>query len=296
MAFKSFSQYQEDKNGDFFVLPNDGDYADVVFLYRSPDDVLVGDVHYIMSKTYNGYAHCCGANCPACNYRGQNGGRIKIDHKIFIPLYNITKGKIEFWDRTTYFEQSLQKNVFSKFPNPSEAVFRITRHGEARSRDTYYDINPIARNSAMPYEKILADFGVSLPEGYDAVCKEFSVAELDAILNDTGAPSNLDDYGYVPVPRGTNAGSSAANFAVPQTPNVPIPNYGSAPVSLPAESVTPVEPSLSSESSSLPEYAAGMPVNMEPVAILATTDSIPAPIGDGEVAQDSDSDLDDVQF
>ena len=51
MAFKSFNQYQEDKNGEFFVLPNDKDYADVIFLYRSAADVLIAEgVHYLSTR------------------------------------------------------------------------------------------------------------------------------------------------------------------------------------------------------------------------------------------------------
>ena len=57
MAFKSISQYNEDKNKDFFILQNDGDNAAVVILYRSVDDALVADVHYIKSGDYSGYVH-----------------------------------------------------------------------------------------------------------------------------------------------------------------------------------------------------------------------------------------------
>ena len=180
MGFKSLSQYQEDKNGDFFVLPNDNDYADVVFLYRSVEDVLVADVHYINSASYKGYVHCCGSGCPACNY-GDRG--IRLDHKMFIPLYNLTKNKIEFWDRSTFFEQVLQKSVFGPFPNPSETVFRVIRHGEAGSRDTRYEIRPVGRNSGMPYDKILADMNVTFPEGYSKICKEMSSSEMYSALN-----------------------------------------------------------------------------------------------------------------
>lgn len=230
MAFKSLSQYQEDKNGEFFVLPNDGDYADVIFLYRSVDDVLVADVHYIQSSSYKGYAHCCGTGCPACNYPTQSGRGIRIDHKIFIPLYNIQKGKIEFWDRSTFFDQVLQKSVFSGYPNPSETVFRVTRRGEAGSRDTRYDINAVGRNTTMPYEKILADCHTSFPEGYSVICKEMSIAEMDAALNSTGNSNDLDEYGYVPVPRGA---ATSKSVETSPTVDVPVPEYSNPEVSAP---------------------------------------------------------------
>lgn len=228
MAFKSFSQYQEDKNGDFFVLPNNGDSAEVVFLYKSPDDVLVGDVHYLNTASYKGYVHCCGKGCPACNY-GERG--IRVDHKIFIPLYNIQKNKIEFWDRTTFFEQVLQEKVFRPFPNPSEAVFRITRNGAAGDRNTKYEIDPIGRNVSVPYESILAGFNVTFPDGYSKICKEMTADEMYKALNTSTSTTDLQDYGYVPVPRV----APAADVPVPDMPTIPIPDYNPVSVGSPIE-------------------------------------------------------------
>jgi hypothetical protein len=237
MAFKSFSQYQEDKNGDFFVLPNDKDSADVVFLYRNANDVLVADVHYLNTASYKGYAHCCETGCPAC------ARNIKVQHKIFIPLFNVTKKKIEFWDRTTFFESILQDKVFKSFPNPSECVFRITRNGAAGSRETTYDILPIGRNSAMPYEKILADYGVTLPDYYSTICKEMNAYEMTSALNEAVDSSNLSEYSYTPVPRGAAGPAPAVNVTTPtyseppvvSPPVVDMPEYvpGAVPVAAP---------------------------------------------------------------
>lgn len=267
MAFKSFSQFQEDKQGDFFVLPNDGDFADVIFLYRSANDVLVADVHYISTSSYKGYAHCCGPDCPACKYPTQSGKGIRKDNKIFIPLYNISKGKIEFWDRSTFFESVLQTQVFKNYPNPSMCVFRITRRGAAGSRDTKYDIEVKFRNSAMPYEKICADFKISFPDAYSAVCKEMTVAEMDAALN-SASVEGLPDYGYTPVPRGESATSDLEPI------NVQTPVYSAPPVDVP-----PAVDASVSDIADLPEYNSA---SVPPVA--------DAPSGD------SGDDLDNVAF
>lgn len=273
MAFKSLSKYQEDKNGDFFVLPNDNDYADVIFLYKSIDDVLVADVHYISSSEYKGYAHCCEKGCPACNY-GQRG--IRLDHKIFIPLYNIQKGKVEFWDRSTFFEQTLQKYVFGPFPNPSETVFRVTRHGEANSRDTKYEITPVARNTSMPYEKILADCNMTLPDGYSAVCREISASDMAAMLNNAPSSSgDLPSYDYTPVPRGS--------AEIPETPAVPTPQY-----SAPPEVAPPV--------ADMPEY---VPESESAPVEASSTDEPPFDMNEPEAASDSsasEDSIDNVQF
>lgn len=275
MAFKSFNQYQEDKNGEFFVLPNDKDYADVIFLYRSAADVLIAEgVHYLSTASYKGYAHCCGDGCPACKYPTQSGRGIRRDTKLFIPLYNINKNKIEFWDRTPFFEQRLQTDVFSKFPNPSECVFRITRDGAAGSRDTKYSIVPIGRNSSRPYEKLLADAGVSLPDYYNTICKEMTIAEMANALNASSDTSNLQEYGYTPVPRG-----AAAEPPVPEL-NVATPTYSEPPVTAP-----PV--------ADMPEY------NADLMPEYNSADVAPAPIADfpsEETAPSGDDDLDNPVF
>ena len=115
MAFKSLNQYNAEKNKGFFTLQNDGEYADVIFIYKSVGDVMIADVHYIKSSEYSGYVHCCGAGCPAC----EKG--IRIQNKIFIPLYVIAKNgetlakpEIRYFDRTTYFEPQLMADVFER--------------------------------------------------------------------------------------------------------------------------------------------------------------------------------------
>ena len=59
MGFKSISQYNEERYGNKFILKDDGDYADVIFLYRNyQDDVKVASAHYIKSPDYSGYTFC----------------------------------------------------------------------------------------------------------------------------------------------------------------------------------------------------------------------------------------------
>lgn len=270
MAFKSLTQYQESKNGEFFTLPNDGDYADVIFLYRNVEDVLIAsDVHYLISSSYRGYVDCCGAGCPACNY-GERG--IRRDNRLIIPLYNLQKNKIEFWDRSPFFEQTLQKYVFAPFPAPYEAVFRITRRGEARSRDTHYDIVPVGRNSTMPYDSILSSFGITFPEGYSSVCKTMSIAEMSAALNANSGSSDLQEYEYTPVPRGE---ASAPDVTVPT------PQY-----SAPPEVAPPM----------MPEYNPELTPAAAP--ILPEIDPLESPAVEpvAGAADDSGDSLDDVKF
>lgn len=195
MAFKSVKQYNEERYGGLFRLVNDGDSADVIFLYRNIDDVLIADTHYIKSAEYSGYVHCCGRGCPAC------GKNIRVQPKLFIPVYNLTENEIQFWDRSVKFENQLSADVFTNFPNPSEYVFKVIRHGVAGDINTTYEIQVIGRNSQESYDQILNKFGIKMPDHYETICKEFSASKLGELLAkpDVGNyGDDLPDYSVTP--------------------------------------------------------------------------------------------------
>lgn len=197
MAFKTMSEYNSERGYDnYFMLRNDGDSADVIFLYRGTHDVLVADAHYIKSSDYTGYVHCCGRGCPAC------GKGISVRNKLFVPMYNLTTNKIEFWDRSMFFENQLNQDVFNRYPNPSEYVFRITRHGVARDVNTTYEIQAVGRNTTMPYDVILTQFNIQVPDVYSRVIREVSSGELNMMLNNStpsgNTTSNPADYSSMP--------------------------------------------------------------------------------------------------
>lgn len=211
MAFKKVNDYNNDKFGGLFLLRNDGDSADVIFMYRSVDDVLVADTHYVKSADYSGYVHCTGRGCPAC------GKNIRVQTKLFIPMFNVTAGELQFWDRTMRFDNQLQQDVFAKYPNPSEFVFRITRHGVANDVNTTYSIMAIGRNNYKSYNEILAENNIKYPDHYETVCKEVSATELTSMLNSGSANGSNSFNGsampeYQATPRvafNANSGSTA---------------------------------------------------------------------------------------
>ena len=164
--FKSAKQYKEDKHAGKFFLANDGDSADVIFLYQSEDDNLVGDTHYIKSAEYTGYVECNGFGCAACR------AGLRKQTKMFIPLYNIEKDRIEFWDRASTFDAVLHSAVFRLTTNPSELVFKITRRGAANDKNTKYEITAVARNTVATYDEICKKFNVTFPEYYATICTE----------------------------------------------------------------------------------------------------------------------------
>lgn len=230
MAFKTIKQYNEERYGGLFLLRDDEDYADVIFMYRSVDDVLQADVHYIKSNEYTGYAHCCGAGCPAC------AKNIRVQSKLFIPLYNIEAKEVQFFDRNIRWEQQLQRDVLSRYSNPSEYIFRITRHGVSGDTDTYYTITCIAHNDLLSYDAICAKLGIQLPDYYSSVCRELSIPEMSLYLEASGRPAKVDA-------------------------NIPMPEYKISPRVAPSAVINPVEPIGSTE---VPEPAEA-PIQATPV-------------------------------
>lgn len=257
MGFKSMSEYNDTKYGNWFRLQNDGDYADVIFLYRGTADVMMADTHYIKSDTYSGYVTCCGRDCPAC------GKQIRIQPKLFIPLFVMhtssvsgVSGRIQFWDRTMRFQPQLLNDVFRSYPNPSEYVFRITRHGVAGSIDTTYDIRAISNNSDpnTSYDAICSRFGVIFPDYYNTICKEVDQFELGSMMAATnpiggsyggGYSGGSGSYGAVP------RGGASTVGTIPGT-NIPLTGQSVPNLSMPTVPIQATIPEVAPDPNNLP--------------------------------------------
>lgn len=229
MGFKSMEQYDENRYGGMFRLINDGDYEDVVIMYQNKSEVLEADVHYLKSNDFSGYVHCLGGNeCPACK-KG-----IKVQAKLFVPLFVISKKEILYFDRSPKFMALLENDVFRNYPNPSEYVFRITRHGVANSVDTTYSIQAVGKNNFASYAQILADLHTSMPKDYEKICKDYDRTQIEAIVNNAGNNGATSDYQaqYNAQPR-----SAAPVPNVPQ-PTVPTPVYSQPAPLPPVDSLT----------------------------------------------------------
>lgn len=193
MAFRSIKTLEETVYRNRLRLADDGDSIAGVFLYNSYDDVLVADVHYINSRKYKGYVHCCGDGCPACK-KG-----IRVQNKLFVPFLVLAdksdgydENQVLFWDRNQPFVYQLRKDVFDKYPNPTEFIFRITRHGVYRDRNTRYSIM-VEANCVSDINDVLNGMGVSFPEYYENIVKSINAAELNDWINDSSS-----DEAYMP--------------------------------------------------------------------------------------------------
>ena len=210
MAFKTMEAYDDARYGGMFRLINDGDYKDVVIMYQNRAEVLEADVHYLKSNDFSGYVHCLGTDCPACK-KG-----IKVQPKLFVPLYVIQDNAILYFDRSPKFMALLDDAVFKNYPNPSEYVFRITRHGVANSVDTTYSIQAVGKNNFAPFAQILADHHTTMPADYEKICKDYDRTKVESILNNSTSTNGNVDYQsqYNAQPRGASAPAPVPQVSV----------------------------------------------------------------------------------
>ena len=225
MAFKRMTEYNEEKFGNFLRIVNDRDYADVIFLYESIQDVLIAKAHYIKTRDYSGYVQCLEHGCPVC------AEGIRTQDKLFIPVLVLANSsdpgfrgpRIQFWDKTLRFQPQLMQDVFRNYPNPSEQMFRIVRHGAANSIDTYYSIQAI---SALPknygsYEKILAANNITMPDAYDLVCKDYSAFQLKSMLDAPREGSAPATTNYGATPRNAYSSTASTLAEIPSEDAIP---------------------------------------------------------------------------
>lgn len=121
-----------------------------------------------------------------------------MQNKLFIPIYNITENEIQFWDRTINFEPQLYADVFSKYPNPSEYVFRITRQGAARDINTKYQIIAIANNNVKSYDEIVSENNAKFPDYYKNICKDVDAITLSGWINTINSSSTAYSSSELP--------------------------------------------------------------------------------------------------
>ena len=112
----------------------------------------------------------------------------------------------------------LVTDVFDRYPNPSEVVFRITRNGAYGDINTTYSIVAKGANSpesgCKTYSQILAENNILFPDYYSQVIKEYSPGELYAMLNDsTGYDAAQQPSGGYSMPNYQVSPRRAANPA-----------------------------------------------------------------------------------
>ena len=137
-------------------------------------------------------------------------------------------------------------DVFQKFPDPSDYVFRITRKGEANDINTTYTIQAVGKNVVMSYDTICKKFNTSFPAYYSNICREVSPAELSTMLNTSneGPSENYSMPDYQVTPR-----VSSSVMPPVTTPVDPAPSFVDVPSADPVAAIPDSEsvPTLDSD-------------------------------------------------
>lgn len=131
--------YGGNGGGAFFALKNDKDTARVHFMANTMDDIAGYAVHQVSIDGKNRYVNCLREYtdpidaCPFC------AAGMKIQAKLFIPMYNIDTNETQIWERGKTFLSKLSSLV-ARY-NPLVAwSFEIERNGKSGDTNTTYEI------------------------------------------------------------------------------------------------------------------------------------------------------------
>ena len=214
VAFDEADKFGGQGGAGFFQLKDDGDTAEVRFMYDSIDDIVGDSVHEIdmvdengnvvMSKTgrpRKKYVACLRDYddpkdvCPFC----REGMFVGV--RLVVPIYNISEKKVQIWDRgKTMFKK--MSRIASKHPSIVSQVFSIEREGKKGDQQTDYYIEAVGQ----PDKTTLADLP-PLPEihgtSYKSHILDKTADEMEYYLQEGQFPptGDEDDEDEVPVRR-----------------------------------------------------------------------------------------------
>lgn len=184
--------YSSGSDNEWFKLTDDGDVARVQFLYKGYGDLDVFACHTIQTgETYkNGnpverYVDCKRDYddpvdaCPFC------ASGMKVKPVMYVSMYDHNDKKVKIWERGRKFRDKLDA-MFNRYPNLSEMVFEIERHGKKGDQQTTYEVFP------MPEVEPLDISEVEKPEFIGGIILDKTPDEMQVYL-DTGKFPSTDE-------------------------------------------------------------------------------------------------------
>lgn len=134
--------YGNENSNDWLKLSNDGDVARIQFLYGNYNELDTFACHKVKIGEKDRYVSC-NRNyddpldaCPFC----QQG--LPIKPVMMLSMYDHNDGKVKIWERGKTFIKKMQ-SLFNRYPDLSNHVFEIERHGAKGDNKTTYDIYPM---------------------------------------------------------------------------------------------------------------------------------------------------------
>ena len=200
-------KYGGQGGGGYFRLEDDGDVAQVRFLYNSIDDVEGVSVHELKDPNdpkKKKYVECLREYgdpmdvCPFCAAKGFDGQFAQV--KYFIPLYNIKEKRTQTWERGKKFGQKIS-SICARYAKDGvplvSHVFEIERNGAKGDQTTQYEIYEVSHT-----EDVTLD-GFDTPDTSNLVLQK-TADDMECYLNAGYFPGDGNDS-YQPVRRGGNA-------------------------------------------------------------------------------------------
>lgn len=145
MSLRELINRYENRGGGFgeskfswFALKDDGDVAVVRLLLKNEDDILKFTKEVHRNVDINGYRNtvlCLGDRCEMCR-AGMNPSL-----RIWIPLYNVDKGELQFWERGLDDIKELM-NLYEEYGDLDARDYKIKRNGKKGSTSTTYSFFP----------------------------------------------------------------------------------------------------------------------------------------------------------
>ena len=140
----SMDNYSSSTQSEWLKLSNDGDVARVQFLYNSYDELDTFAVHKVKleGQQYDKMVDCKRDYddpidvCPLC------AAGFKVEPVMILSMYDHSDGKIKIWQRGKNFRKVIESK-FNRYPNLSNMVFEIERHGVKNDTGTTYELIPM---------------------------------------------------------------------------------------------------------------------------------------------------------
>ncbi len=149
-----FEQQKQNSNTGYFRLVDDGDTARVRFLYNTSDDIEMFSVYQVdvngkkrwvnSLRNYNEPLE----KCPFSRLSG-----VKLQNKLFIPIYNIDENCVQIWERGFTYQKKLEP-IAKRFEPIYSAVVEISRSGRKGDKETTYNFFLEGRDDNFDISKV----------------------------------------------------------------------------------------------------------------------------------------------
>ena len=183
---KTADNYGE-QGADFFSLKNHNDTAGVRFMYRNMEDVIGVTLHEVMVDGKKIKVDCLSVPgsiegiCPLCDYG------VKIQAKVFIPIYDIDTFKVSIWERGKSWMGKLS-GICARYASTQMELcstpFDIVRNGAKGDQKTTYDMFPLASDEVK-----LADLPEP-PSAFDSLVHKETAEAMHYYLEHNVFPEN----------------------------------------------------------------------------------------------------------